>query len=40
MQNKTKFRQTEIGEIPEDWNFEPFGEVAYLSKEVFDPKKT
>lgn len=33
------YKQTEIGEIPENWNLSPFGEVAYLSKEIFDPKK-
>ena len=35
----TKYKQAEIGEIPEDWVSMPFGEVAYLSKEIFDPKK-
>ena len=39
-QKPYKYKDTEIGGIPENWNFEPFGEVAYLSKEVFDPKKT
>lgn len=37
--NNKRFKQTEIGEIPENWSFTPFREVAYLSKEVFDPKK-
>lgn len=34
-----KLKQAEIGEIPENWSLRPFGEVAYLSKDVFDPKK-
>ncbi len=37
--SKTDYKQTEIGEIPEDWSLEPFGEVAYNSKDIFNPKK-
>jgi len=33
------YQQTEIGEIPGNWSLKPFREVAYLSKDIFDPKK-
>jgi len=34
-----QYKQTEIGEIPGNWSLKPFREVAYLSKDIFDPKK-
>ena len=28
MGNKTKFKETEIGKIPEDWEFVSLGDIA------------
>jgi len=34
----TKFKMTEIGEIPEEWDFRKLEEVSILRKELVDPR--
>jgi type I restriction enzyme, S subunit len=37
--NQTKFKETEIGPIPEGWDVFEFGKIAELSKEGYLPGK-
>lgn len=39
VKKQTNCKQTEIGEIPQEWDIKRFGDLAQLSKRIFNPKK-
>ena len=39
MKSETKFKETEIGKVPEEWNVKEIGDVCHLVRNSFSPSK-
>ncbi len=39
MKSETKFKETEIGKVPEEWNVKEIGDVCHLVRDSFSPSK-